>query len=629
MSGSADGSSEDYAEVRRKLVERGYLDGRIERFVLRDLLRPAGARGRLPRTSLKAALLGGPILGALLAGAVVAANRPLVRVTDAPVLWLYFAALSASALFALDLGAAALTAAIARRRGARSGDSTRASLLVALPTLSYLVLLWWKGPGASGLWGDAVFLVAASGATILVAWLAGLVSLAGIIGRTGEVPDRARRALRMLVAVLAPAAAAALVLRGAVPRVPGETAPSPFEPIRRGDRLVLIGADGLDGGLVEELAPRGAVDRIQELLRSGSVHPLRRVAGLEPPEVWTTMLTGVAPEVHGVREAGAERLPGVATPLRREGAPLPLEAALRFLLPARTVPTTGALRRVRTLWEIVGLKEPVAAVGWWASWPAREDEVEAPLGYVVSDRVLAKLISGSEEDRDTSPESLFPRLRAEFPRERDLIRSVFEARFGSVGDAELRRLAWESFLLDAYHRSVARLLEGDPAVRDLFVYLPGLEILRHRLAERGRGKDGNRAAAVPELIESYVKWIDGLVGEIAGDPATRRTILIADPGRSAVRGVEGFVAVSGGPARPGCVGSAIGPLDVTPLALTADGFPASDEMPGRAPTDCLASPPGGATRIATFGRKAAPARPPVSAYDPEMLDRLRSLGYVR
>ena len=128
---------------------------------------------------------------------------------------------------------------------------------------------------------------------------------------------------------------------------------SPFTPAPA-PRLLVVGIDGLDGGLVEALAATEAVDGMLLAMQRGAVLPLTRPSGAPPPEVWTTLLTGMPTEAHGVREAGASRLPGVATPLRREGGPLALEAALRFLLPAREVPTSGAVRRVRALWDAPG-----------------------------------------------------------------------------------------------------------------------------------------------------------------------------------------------------------------------------------------------------------------------------------
>ena len=202
-----------YEEVRRKLRELGYLDGRIQRFVLRDLAAPGRRLGGLARPALKAAVLGGPILGGLLAAIVVAANHPLLRPADAPMLWLYFSVFAAVALFALDLLAGGIVAALARRRGARRGDTLRASILVAIPTLAYWAVLWWYRPDETGWLEDALLPGAAIATTLFVAWLAGLVSLSGIIGRTGEVPDRARQHLAALTGVVVILVAAALVAR--------------------------------------------------------------------------------------------------------------------------------------------------------------------------------------------------------------------------------------------------------------------------------------------------------------------------------------------------------------------------------------------------------------------------------
>ncbi|MBZ5640441.1 MAG: hypothetical protein LAO51_16995, partial [Acidobacteriia bacterium] len=355
-------SGPGYDEVRLRLVERGYLQGRIERFVLADAARPGSPARRLLKSGLKAAVLGAPILGAFLAGAAVAANRPLLGAADALLLWLYFAVLAGAALLVLDLAVAAALAGLAGRRGAKAGDALTASLLVGLPTLAYLVLLMWKSEARTGLAGDLFFLVGALAATLLVSWLAGLVSLAGIIGRTGEVPDRRRRAAVLLLAALLPLVVLYLGVRGAVREPSAERSASSFAIAPGATRLLFVGVDGLDSALLEALEARGAVDHLLAGMARGAVFPMRRAAGHEPPEIWTTIETGVPAAEHGVRGVGAERLPGVATPLRAGAGPAPLVAALRFLLPARTVPTTGAGRSVRTLSEIIGLKAPSVAV---------------------------------------------------------------------------------------------------------------------------------------------------------------------------------------------------------------------------------------------------------------------------
>ena len=217
--------SERYESVREKLVQRGYLQGRIERFLLHDLIVSAAPRA-LARTSVRAAIVGAPLIGGLLAASTVAANRPGLGVRDALVLWIYFGVLSGGALFVLDLAAASTVAAWTRRRGARPSDAMRAGLIVAAPVLAYLAVLWARGRPDRGFGGDGLFLLGAVASTALVAWLAGVVSLAGIVGRTGEVPDRMRRPAALLLLVLTPVAVLFLAIPSALQPGRGASAPS-------------------------------------------------------------------------------------------------------------------------------------------------------------------------------------------------------------------------------------------------------------------------------------------------------------------------------------------------------------------------------------------------------------------
>jgi hypothetical protein len=607
--------NERYEDVRDELVRRGYLQGRIERFLLRDVIASAAST----RTSVRAAVVGAPLLGGWLAASTVAANRPALGVRDALVLWLYFGVVSGVALFALDLAAAAMAGAWARRRGPRASDALRAGLFVAAPVAAYLALLWaLRGPDR-GLGADALFLAGAVAATALVGWLAGVVSLAAIVGRTGEVPDRLRRSALTRVLVLVPVAIAVLLIASAWSPRAGVQAPSEFATPPHPERVLVVGVDGLDGSLVEAMTARGATARLLEVLARGAIFPARRPSGLEPAEVWTTVATGMPVEAHGVRSAGVLRLPGLAAPIAEPAHPGAFGDALRLLLPGRTVATSGATRRVRALWEIAGLAHPSAAVGWWASWPARGTEGDAADGYVVSDRTLAKILSGAAEDHDTSPASLFARLARDFPSGRDALRAAFEPRFAAFPE-KIRALAWESCLIDGFAWTTTRRLLDDPAVASAFVYLPGLDILRARLASGAAGDD---------VLEAYVRWLDDDVFEGVAASGVPRVVLVADPGRNAGEGAEGFLAISGGGVSPSCVGPPIALLDVAPAVLRALALPASREMQGVAPRTCFEGAPAAPPPIATWGRRGRPAESALAKDDPEMLERLKSLGYLR
>lgn len=613
-----------YDEVRRRLIERGYLQGPLERFLLRDLMVRPSAWRAVAVSAAKAALLGAPLLAAVLAWATVAANRPLYRGADAGWLWLYFAALSLPLLFALDLGAGWLLAGLARRAGRTGGHALRVLLIVGVPVVAYLGLLWWRGGGRRSIVGDAAFLILAVVVAGALVWLARLVSLAAIVGRTGQVPERRRGLATIVLLVLAPLAAVFLVLPEAGAGGVEARAADVFEIVPRDERLWVLGIDGLDGELTASLAGNPAVDRLLDRMAEGAVFPIPRGSVRDPAELWTTLLTGMSVEEHGVRDIGAERLPGVATPLRRQGGPRTLAAAVKLLLPTRTVPTTAGIRRVRTAWEILGLKQPSVAVGWWASWPAEP----GPLGgYVVTDRVLAKLLSGADADRDTAPDSLYARLAGTFPESRDRWRRELDEAASRVTDPRIRDWWWESHLIDAFALETAGELAGDPNVRAVFVYLPGLDILRRRIAD-GPGEAGADLVERQRALEGYVAGLAARIDAHLTARAGDRHVLVADPGRSAGPGSEGWLLVLAPGARPGCVGSALRDLQIAPRILEVAGFPPSDEMSGAAAGPCL--DPGDLPRgPGSFGRRAPSGTTLRSDYDPELIERLRSLGYLR
>ncbi len=616
-----------YEAVRQKLLDRGYLHGPIERFVLRDLDGAHSGVVPLIFAAAKAALIGGPILGGLLAIAALLANRLVVGATDLGLLCAYFAGLSTVVLFVLNIVVALPWMALAGRRGVRSGDAVFAGLIVALPTMGYLGLLWARRHSGRAVTEDLLFLVLATSVALLVAWLAGMVSLAGIIGRTGQVPDRRRRTVLLVLLVLLPLGFLLFISRGVLAES-SPLRPSAFEVVNEERRVLLIGVDGFDADLVQAFEPRGVVTGLLDAMNRGAVFPLRRPAGRDPAAVWTTLLTGIPPEEHGVGGAGSERLPGISAPLHAGSGPIPLEAALRFLLPTETVPTSGNQRRVRTLWEIVALKQVASAIGWWASWPALADQDSQASGYVVSDRVLPKLLAGAEGDRDTLPASLFGRMAADFDGDRDELRQEFAQFFGESNRSPLDQWLWESFLIDGHALRWSDRLMADPEVRVGFVYLPGLDILRQRLATRGDVDAIAGVLSTQASLEAYVAWLDRGFDRMARNEAGHDWVLIADPGRQADEDSEGFVVVVGDAVVPGCVSTPGDVLDAAPLALRLLGFPSSREMPGTAPESCWAQGFPAPDTIATYGRKAPRRDAPASDFDDEMVERLKSLGYL-
>jgi len=182
-----------------------------------------------------------------------------------------------------------------------------------------------------------------------------------------------RRIRRLFVSVLLAAALAALA--GTLPGC--RRAPSP--PARR-PPLIVVGIDGGEWRVIRRLWDEGKLPHLKEIARRGVIATLH-TAYNSSPVIWTTVATGVTPQVHGITD---------------------------FVVPTSRgdVPISSDTRKVPALWNMLSRTgRRVAVLGWWGSWPAEEVN-----GVVLSDRALLDL------ERSVSPASYMPRFREDLRR---------------------------------------------------------------------------------------------------------------------------------------------------------------------------------------------------------------------
>ncbi|HSK09023.1 MAG TPA: hypothetical protein VK911_05570 [Vicinamibacterales bacterium] len=650
-------------DLRARLRDLGYLDAGVDRFVLGAA---SGGRGRLAiagrasaRIGLIAALLLGPsaaiALGVRLPG-LIAGMR------DAIVLTLYL-----SALFGVAVGGSAfgisllLGTLVSRIGGTRAAAGARtfaraAGLLVGVGCLVYLVL-WWRAVSPAGsisLGGAATLLVLGwtAGVSVLLGHAVRLTTLA-LIARSGESPFPSLRlraaGWRGRTALLAAAFLGAAGLTWAMTRSePAGPLPGPpaFAAHPTGVKLTLVALDGVDLPFVERLRERGRLPVLGPLLAGARVRFAASDAP-DPARTWTSLATGLPADVHGVGAIEARRVSGLSgrAPVRHSGLAGSVAAVTDLVRLTRPALTTGMERRTKTLWEVAaesGLDTLV--VNWWATWPA-----DGP-GEVLSDRTVLRLERGGALDGEVAPAGLYPRLQQAWPRLRDeAARRVMEA-FPGAGEPRLtlRRAA----LQDALPVALAALL-GDGR-RDLeVIYLPGLDIAQFELLVRpGSTLPPSALAARVEALEQYYVFLDALLRSVVSREG-RLVAVLADPGRSPASRVAGVparstdrVAGDGESALPGLL--ALGPghpavragadlrgdrSDILPTLLYALGVPVSRQLPGRPLTAAFDPAFAAAHRpvmVEGYGLRTVAPRPSTSApLDQEMLDRLRSLGYLR
>jgi hypothetical protein len=647
-------------DLRQQLRALGYLDAGVDRFVLgpvRETRRPAAiALLASVRVGIIAAVLLGPAaaigVGARLPGLVTGPR-------DAIVIALYMGALFGAAVSVAAFAVSLAVASLATERVARSARplSRTAGAIVAVACLWYLTL-WWRtandglGGGATLIWSAPAWtglaLAVAVAISLLLAHAVTVTAFAVIVaGRSGEAPDAdaGRLAMRqsswswkisLISGAIAFAGAAALLVVTSPTVARDEPAPQ-LTVVSSGLRVRLVAIDGFDPGVFEALARGGRVPALAAALSSTRARLIagESGAGRDPARAWTTIATGQPPEAHGVRGLETRRVAGVqgavssGEPSRLGGAIGAVTDLLRLTRPAIA---SGTERREKTIWEVAsdaGLR--TAVVNWWATWPAPADAAGGSV--VLSDRATLRLERGGALDAEIAPAALYERLRAQWPaiRQQAAGRAATAWQTPASPDPDVRAVLQRSAELDAIQLALGREV-STPETDLSAVYLPGLDIAQHALlGSTEAGMAASAAAARVEAIRDYYAFLDRLLADTLRPAAGDVVILVTQPGRVAAT-AEGLMGISGRLAAPGAstVGSA---PDVAPTVLQALGVPISRELAGAVLTavfnpELAQRYP--VRRVASYGRpsvkSAARSGQPL---DQEMIDRLRSLGYVR
>jgi hypothetical protein len=634
-------------ELRRQLRALGYLDAGVDRFVLGPVRETRGAAAiallASLRTGLIAALLLGPAaavgIGGRLPGLVIGPR-------DAIVVALYL-----GLLFGTGVALAAFLASLAFAKLAGGHPTGRAASLpraagavVSIACLGYLTL-WWNTANAGFGWAAPVWTVFALLVAVAISLLVGhavLVTTSAVMAARHDGAAAPARATEMswratiVAGVLALGGAAALLLStGPLPAREPAAAP-PLTVVSSGLRVRVIAIDGFDPAVFAQLQRDGRVPALAAAF--GTAHTRLSIdATRDPARVWTTVATGQPADVHGVRGLETTRVAGLQGALSSEGAS-PLGRAVRtatdLLRLTRPAIASGTERRQKTMWEVAsdaGLRS--AVVNWWATWPAPADTA-GDRGIVLSDRATLRLERGGPLDAEIAPSGLYETLRSAWPGIRARAAAAVRegvALFPGV-DPDVTAILQRSAEIDAIQLALADRATS-PATDLIAVYLPGLDIAQHALFATTQGALGASAAgARVEALKEYYAFLDRLLADDLATGEGQLVVLVTEPGRVASSG-EGVLAMAGAHARKGASVDDARSMDVMPTILHALGVPVSSELAGRPLTtlfedEFVAKFP--VRRVSTYGvPSAASAERRGQPLDQEMIDRLRSLGYLR
>ena len=422
-------------------------------------------------------------------------------------------------------------------------------------------------------------------------------------------------------------------------------------------RIILIGWDGADWGIIDPLIRAGKLPHLSRLKQEGAWGRMRSETPTLSPLLWTTVVTGKPPEEHGI-----------------------IDFLVRDPQTDRYVPITQTFRKVKALWNIFtdcGLDS--IFIAWWATWPA-----EPVRGLQVSDRVAYSLFPGLSREVPvqglTYPEDLYREVRevmvspseispAEVARFVDIdsreldaaLRAGPDNQGGSRYEHPVQHLRQILSSTQTYHRLALRFLEDRPLPNLFAIYYQGIDEVSHRFAHFLPPRmdtlvTDEEYSRYRDTVTRFYIYQDRLLGEILERiPSDAYLILLSDHGfahgtqrpRNLTPAVEGRAGrwhtpngiyifrgpgVSPGRRKPATL------YQITPTILSLAGLPAAEDLSGRPlegtpnrqgdPQD--RAPIRSYERLGT-GPQADSGGPTASldnALDQEILDNLRSLGYI-
>lgn len=600
-------------EVRAELKKLGYLETGFDRFVL------AGAGAVSPaRASLRASWRLGAVGGALFAVALSLAaagldRRLLAAPQDLAVLALYLTVVTGAALAALVFLLGLLVGWYGRRARRQPRPTLSRDVGLALGVLGLVYLgFWLRSHAALTSWPAEVTAVALGLGLCLALGRFGTLACVAVLA-AGGVGDRLPQASLSRRHMLRLLAAAALILAASLAVASylsedGQLPVADFAVVPTGLRVRVVGLDGLDARMSDQMAARGEMPNLTKLLARSA----RARLGVEPERVpaivWTTIATGRGPSAHGIQSIGARRLAGMRTPVGLGGggpAGRAVGAATDLLRLTRSEPPTAVLRGAKAFWNVAADKGlSVGVVNWWATWPA-----DSVAGWIVTDRAFFKLEKGGPQEGEVHPPGAAGDLAALVSGGTDRAKS-------------LDRFAWEA----------TRALRARTTVDLEATYLPGLDIATWReLGEPGAADLATLDARL-DAVKGHYRFTDALLGEVVSSLSPRDVlVVVGDPGRLARNGpvAQGLLAVAGEAVAPGDVGVA-SERDVAPTVLHLVGLPVSRELEGHVLEAAFSAEfrkTHPVRSVDRYGRRPTHA-PTESGFDREMIEELRSLGYI-
>ena len=354
--------------------------------------------------------------------------------------------------------------------------------------------------------------------------------------------------------------------------------------------VIWLGLDGLDWDLLDRLAAEGKMPNWKRLTAKGYSASLNSFMPVLSPVVWTTIVTGVGPDVHRVLD-----FQEVDPATGQKG------------------PVSGRSRAVPALWNIASASgRSVGVVGWWATHPAEEVS-----GFFVSDQASPILFKEISRTGLAYPSSLVPGVQQIVKRE-TMTGDEELSRFVDLPAEEIRKVRESGAGLDnpliALSRIIGSTRVQQRIARDLydknlpdllFLYIEGTDAIGHVFAPYVAPKmtcvSDEDFAHFHKTVDAYYAMIDRMLGQWMrrADEDGATLIVNSDHGfkwgaerpceRSSLNPstaafwhrIHGVFAAYGAHVRPSAERGTASVFDLAPTVAAVAGLPIDRQMSGK------------------------------------------------
>jgi len=407
--------------------------------------------------------------------------------------------------------------------------------------------------------------------------------------------------------------------------------------------ILLVGLDGFEWDIVLRMLPEGRLPVVRGLMERGTFGLLKSQLPSISPVIWTTIATGKPPDKHGVHGFIHEAAVGEQPRLY-----------------------TSQDRRTKAFWNIFSEHgRRVHVVGWWLTYPVEPINgvmvAQANTLQVAKQRHMlwkGGLVDGlADQVHPPERQAAFLEMTTHVQGDlRALMNDVFGGGDGR-GRPRTRALAQETkwaLRADAVYERIALVLLTEKPTADLVaVYFGGTDVVGHRFwpdPPAAPVTSVPAAEAFGGAIPRYYAHVDAALGRfLKACPDGTTVVVLSDHGMGPhghLDGPDGFLVAAGPRIRNGAapvdgltraalptLGST---LDVTPTLLRLAGLPLAKDMDGRVMEGLLpaaTTPRSPSSAVATYDTEQwladRRARPRAPDMDPDRLEQLRALGYIK